>query len=258
MSNVSEEKGFFTKENLIKGAVILGGTSAFFGISYFIFKYFKKTNSKDVVNETIKNLREQYEREHNIPIIEINPKKLPNVEKLLKNKEKLHLLLSNNATAMKVLFKKFDINGDGTIDRNELHSLLDHLSETFGIEKPTEKMVLRFLEKIDTDHSGSISFEEFQFWFKDLKKNDFLNIDKPHNLEFSLSNAKKMFEEHDLDKNGYLDLTEFSLFVEDLSFTFHLDAPLQKNVNELFEKCSKNSKVYFSEFEENYFTKDLE
>jgi Ca2+-binding EF-hand superfamily protein len=253
-----EENGFFTKENLIKGAILLGGTSAFFGVSYFIFKYFKKTNSKDVVNETIKNLTEVYEREHNIPISEIDPKKLPNVEKLLKNKQKLHLLLSNNATAMKVLFKKFDVNGDGKIDREELHSLLDHLSESLKIEKPTEKMVLRFLEKIDTDHNGSINFEEFQIWFKDLKKNDFLEIDKPHHLNFSLSDAKKMFEEHDLDKNGYLDLTEFSLFVEDLSFSFHMDAPLQKNINELFEKCAKNSKVYFSEFETNYFTQEKE
>jgi Ca2+-binding EF-hand superfamily protein len=57
---------------------------------------------------------------------------------------------------LKRQFSRVDTNGDGTIDVQELGALL---SKT-GRQVPEDE-VQRILKKYDTDHSGSLNFDEF-------------------------------------------------------------------------------------------------
>ncbi len=60
------------------------------------------------------------------------------------------------------VFKSFDRDGSGSIDRNELSRLL----EALGQEQPEEELAIA-LEVIDVNHSGRISWDEFKAWWSD-------------------------------------------------------------------------------------------
>ena len=58
------------------------------------------------------------------------------------------------------VFKSFDRDGSGSIDRDELTRLL----EALGQDLPEEELAVA-LEVIDINHSGRISWEEFKAWW---------------------------------------------------------------------------------------------
>ncbi len=58
------------------------------------------------------------------------------------------------------VFKSFDRDGSGSIDRNELTRLL----EALGQDLPEEELAVA-LEVIDINHSGRISWDEFRAWW---------------------------------------------------------------------------------------------
>ncbi len=58
------------------------------------------------------------------------------------------------------VFKSFDRDGSGSIDRAELTRLL----EALGQDLPEEELAVA-LEVIDINHSGRISWEEFKAWW---------------------------------------------------------------------------------------------
>jgi hypothetical protein len=65
---------------------------------------------------------------------------------------------------LKQHFHNFDTNKDGTIDANELGSILTNCGETFD---PAELPAL--VAELDTDHNGSISFGEFAAYIHSLR-----------------------------------------------------------------------------------------
>jgi Ca2+-binding EF-hand superfamily protein len=58
------------------------------------------------------------------------------------------------------VFKSFDRDGSGSIDRNELSRLL----EALGQDLPEVELSVA-LEVIDINHSGRISWDEFKAWW---------------------------------------------------------------------------------------------
>jgi Ca2+-binding EF-hand superfamily protein len=74
-----------------------------------------------------------------------------------------HLELSDSQTEHGEtfeIFKSFDRDGSGSIDRMELARLL----EALGQELPEVELEVA-LEVIDSNHSGRISWEEFKAWW---------------------------------------------------------------------------------------------
>ena len=58
------------------------------------------------------------------------------------------------------IFKSFDRDGSGSIDRAELARLLEALGQD-----ETEEELAVALEVIDVNHSGRISWDEFKAWW---------------------------------------------------------------------------------------------
>ena len=58
------------------------------------------------------------------------------------------------------IFKSFDRDGSGSIDRAELARLL----EALGQDETEEELAIA-LEVIDVNHSGRISWDEFKAWW---------------------------------------------------------------------------------------------
>ena len=58
------------------------------------------------------------------------------------------------------IFKSFDRDGSGSIDRSELARLL----EALGQDGPEEELAIA-LDVIDVNHSERISWDEFKAWW---------------------------------------------------------------------------------------------
>lgn len=58
------------------------------------------------------------------------------------------------------IFKTYDRDGSGSIDRGEFARLLEALGST-----PTEDELAVALEVVDANHSGRISWDEFKAWW---------------------------------------------------------------------------------------------
>lgn len=58
------------------------------------------------------------------------------------------------------LFKAYDADGSGSIDRAELATLLEALGQS-----PSEEELEVALDVVDANHSGKISWDEFRAWW---------------------------------------------------------------------------------------------
>ena len=69
-------------------------------------------------------------------------------------------LTSEQITTIQNIFNNFDSNNDGLINRHELYSL------TIALNDPlTPAELADFFKSIDTDNSGSITWDEFiTYW----------------------------------------------------------------------------------------------
>ena len=56
------------------------------------------------------------------------------------------------------IFRSYDTNGNGRIEKQELEQAMETIMAT--IQKPREK-VYKLFERLDTDHSGAIEYSEF-------------------------------------------------------------------------------------------------
>jgi len=54
-----------------------------------------------------------------------------------------------------------DVDGDGTLDREEIHLVLVQM----GWEQVSKRLLDKVMAEIDTDQSGDVDFEEFSTWF---------------------------------------------------------------------------------------------
>lgn len=57
---------------------------------------------------------------------------------------------------MRNCFREFDVNGDGTIDRQELDNVFKSMGKQFSKEE-----LDRMISLADTDKSGTMEYEEF-------------------------------------------------------------------------------------------------
>ena len=59
------------------------------------------------------------------------------------------------------IFRRYDVNGSGFIDRSELA----HLCEALGMALGEDELLVAF-DVVDANHSGKISWEEFSAWWR--------------------------------------------------------------------------------------------
>ena len=119
---------------------------------------------------------------------------------------RLHLLEVGEGSSeneLQHLFGKADKNGDGKIDKNEFKELVELLRGKEGPLKIHPDLVKVF-EQFDTDHDGLISKEEVRSTLRAIGK------------EISDPDLDSCFNESDSNKDGKIDITEFSNFIAKL------------------------------------------
>lgn len=128
---------------------------------------------------------------------------------------------------MKGAFRDLDVNGDGTLSKEELRAGFEKLFGQVGKADELEKV----LEEIDSDNNGSISYEEF------------LSAVMNRNKLFNEENLKLCFES--FDKNG-----DNKLSAEEIRKA--LGAKDNEYVKELISLIDENgnNEIDFEEFKE--------
>ena len=58
-------------------------------------------------------------------------------------------------------FDQFDQNGDGVLDRSEIAKVLAWTKSTYKLLNFVPEDVQQFLDRVDEDKSGDVSYEEF-------------------------------------------------------------------------------------------------
>lgn len=130
------------------------------------------------------------------------------------------------------LFKALDLDGDGTLTREEL---LDFYKKQFGDEKKAEEEVQSILNRVDSDGSGKIDYSEFIAASMDREK------------ILTTSRLKEAFNYFDIDGNGRITLEELKEVFNKGSFS-DLDDDVWK---ELIAEADQNKdgEIDFGEFQ---------
>ncbi|KAK3098665.1 hypothetical protein FSP39_021751 [Pinctada imbricata] len=135
---------------------------------------------------------------------------------------------------LRSLYMKYDIDGNGKLDRNELTSLL---KDDLGL---TDSQVEAYYLLLDKDGDAKISFDELVSWLKSGER--FKNIQDKTRYH-RLQKAVKMFKKYDTDGSHSLDREEFKkLFCDCGGKAKKLDAAFASMDED------GNGKIAFQEF----------
>merc|ERR1719221_864662 len=78
--------------------------------------------------------------------------------------------------ACKEHFKKYDMNGDGVLDWEEVRDLTNSLYDNFGLEAPREGGLKAFFDANDTNGDGVLSEKEFRRFFECFLRYAFFDV----------------------------------------------------------------------------------
>ena len=119
--------------------------------------------------------------------------------------------LWNGNNYLKTLFDDVDVNGDGTITKQELHDALIRGQLNFQFDIKTVELIVN---KYDTNHDGEINFEEFQnlFSFINEEYSRFLSADEDGSQTIEPDEL-----EHFIEERGYkIEKTFYNFIVESI------------------------------------------
>ncbi|EFC37353.1 predicted protein [Naegleria gruberi] len=97
---------------------------------------------------------------------------IPPSKKKKKKRTLLDSYLAEKNTTKQVevlqsIFRKYDTNVDGKIDRDEFDQFLTDLFKQFELGIPSGDHVTYFFDVIDTDKSGGITINEIDVWLRE-------------------------------------------------------------------------------------------
>lgn len=130
-------------------------------------------------------------------------------------------------------YDKYDEDKEG-LDTEEFEDFLMYMSQALNLPKPGLSEVKKFFDKVDKDHNGRISFQEFLGWIEMLE------------AAFKSSfNPRNLFLSFDFDKDGFLNLEEWGYFLDAWKH-YHQHQKLKvltdKEKKDLFVKLDKHKK----------------
>ena len=70
----------------------------------------------------------------------------------------------------KLFFKDADINKNHVIDPNEFRQMIFALCDELGLPMPNDEEIKQLRDKVDLNHNGTIDYNEFKIFLKNLFK----------------------------------------------------------------------------------------
>lgn len=120
------------------------------------------------------------------------------------------------------LFRKYDQDGNGVLQKNEMMLLL---MEDMGLDAKKSENVFA---EVDKDGDGNVNFEEFFRWLRDTKSVEMINeSDAKASRYYYTRKAVDYFKKYDKDQNGFIDADELKLLLNDLDYKHSVEVALQ-------------------------------
>lgn len=132
------------------------------------------------------------------------------------------------------VFREVDINGDGSIDRDELERLFDLLECHLSPHELDE-----VFKQLDENGDGSISEHEFSKWYV-------------RSEERILSQVKHVFDSFDVNTSSTIDRTELKMLLGKLEPRV-TDEDVEEAIGQMYKTGSRDE-ITFDEFSEWYRT----
>ncbi len=105
---------------------------------------------------------------------------------------------------LKKAFDEFDTNKNGTLDLSEIEKVCAAIGITTDPARARE-----FFDKIDTDHSGAITFQEFAAWYRSGQN------DSNQAAFQAVKQITKFYERaYKASLIGHTDVPKYSLFTQ--------------------------------------------
>eukprot|EP00794_Sanderia_malayensis_P018949 gene18949-20855_t len=166
------------------------------------------------------------------------------------------------------IFKKYDKDGNGTIDASEVDSFLRDLAKEHGSEFSSEDDFKKFKDQIigayDVNADGKISMNELA---KILPAEENFLVQFREEINLTSVDFIKIWYHYDVDRSGYLETAELDGFLRDLMMTTANQsevtpqkiADYRQQILSLFD-ANKDGKIELSEMaqilplEDNFFS----
>uniref|UniRef100_A0A0K0E4K6 Calmodulin n=1 Tax=Strongyloides stercoralis TaxID=6248 RepID=A0A0K0E4K6_STRER len=126
---------------------------------------------------------------------------------------------------LKAIFKEFDLNGDGFIQKDELNQVMTKMGQA-----PTNEELSAMFNAADKDRDGNIDFEEF------------LSIAHANPLSLSL---KAVFDELDVDGDSFITRSELRTAFQKMGHNLS-----DQDIKQIYKHVDANQdgKINFDEF----------
>ena len=122
-----------------------------------------------------------------------------------------------NYESLRDMFDAIDMDGNGTVDKEEFAQLLSDIDIIM-----TEHELNETFSAVDTDGNMDVDFEEFQAFYKSKHAlapqaaNVRSSLQKLFTMKRGHAYLKTMFDMIDTDQDGWIDREEFGLLVNDV------------------------------------------
>lgn len=152
---------------------------------------------------------------------------------------------SSHATAVKAIFKRWDTDGDGNVNLEELTKIM------MGLGPFSEKDVAKMMKEADKDNSGTIDVGEFVDWITQGTTSYLgrasvnMRAEGLYLPKKQMEYIKDAFRVFDADRNGYITEEEFASVLAAMGQTVSPE-DIKKTVGEIDK--DGNGRIYFDEF----------
>lgn len=166
------------------------------------------------------------------------------------------------------VFTKFDMNGSGSIEVAEVHSILQKLGLTIS-EEQFEAYSGVLMKNYDKDRSGKLEYAEFERFYgkclasENVRRRYANKLTRDAGGSFVKEAAKVAFEKYDADSSGYIEISELRtvltemlrLPLSDEQFDFFVEDTMKRGDKNddnkfdygeflnLFKKCLADDKI---------------
>ncbi|CAI5455975.1 unnamed protein product [Caenorhabditis angaria] len=126
---------------------------------------------------------------------------------------------------LKGIFREFDLNGDGFIQREELRAVMQKMNQS-----PTEEELDAMFRSADKDNDGNIDFTEF------------LVIARANPISLTL---RAVFDELDVDGDGYITRSELRTAFQRMGHSLS-----DQDIKAIYKHVDQNNdgRINFDEF----------
>ena len=70
----------------------------------------------------------------------------------------------------KLFFRDADVDNNHVIDPNEFRQMIFALCDELGLPMPNDEEIKQLIDKVDLNHNGTIDYNEFKIFLKNLFK----------------------------------------------------------------------------------------